>query len=253
MNEFQNTQQQKKFKVLLIGDSCVDEYQYGTVDRISPEAPVPIFNYLYSEERPGMVLNVKENLQKHGMEVTCFSSDLSRKIRVVDLRTKQHLLRIDKDVVVKEPLFFDSKIPNSYDGIVVSDYDKGYITYEVLEELSNLFSGPIYVDTKKKDLKRLKGCIVKINEQEKNQCISLPSELIVTLGSRGAVYKDKEYVSEKVEVSDVCGAGDTFLAALVCWHLYTGNIKQAIIMANKAAAVTVQHFGTYAPSLEEYV
>jgi len=51
----------KPFQILLIGDSCIDEYQYGTVDRISPEAPVPIFKYLRSEEKPGMVYNVRNN------------------------------------------------------------------------------------------------------------------------------------------------------------------------------------------------
>ncbi len=42
-----NTPPQKPFQILLIGDSCIDEYQYGTVDRISPEAPVPIFKYIH--------------------------------------------------------------------------------------------------------------------------------------------------------------------------------------------------------------
>ena len=40
-----DTQQLKLFKVLLIGDSCIDKYHYGTCDRISPEAPVPILNF----------------------------------------------------------------------------------------------------------------------------------------------------------------------------------------------------------------
>ena len=42
MNDSANTQQQTSFNVLLIGDSCTDEYKIGTVERISPEAPVPI-------------------------------------------------------------------------------------------------------------------------------------------------------------------------------------------------------------------
>jgi len=36
-------QQRTKYKILLIGDSCIDEYHYGSTDRISPEAPVPVF------------------------------------------------------------------------------------------------------------------------------------------------------------------------------------------------------------------
>jgi D-beta-D-heptose 7-phosphate kinase/D-beta-D-heptose 1-phosphate adenosyltransferase len=240
-----------KYKICLIGDSCIDEYQFGVVDRISPEAPVPVFRYLYSEERPGMVLNVKNNLEKYPIEVDLFTGDPSRKIRVVDNRSKQHLLRIDHDVFVKEPLRSIDNI-EQYDAVVVSDYDKGSVNYTLLEYVCNNFTGPIYIDTKKKDLQRFSNSIIKINEQERNQCISTTSEMVVTLGSRGAIYKDKIYKSENVEVSDVCGAGDTFLAALAFWHLTTSRLDLAIPLANKAAAVTVQHFGTYAPSVEEY-
>ena len=241
----------KKFKILLIGDSCIDEYQFGIVDRISPEAPVPVFRYLYSEERPGMVLNVKNNLEKYPVEIDLITGEQSRKIRVVDHRSNQHLLRIDHDIFVKEPLNNIDDI-EQYDAIIVSDYDKGFVTYDFLENICNNFTGSIYIDTKKKDLQRLQNCIVKINEQERNQCTSITNEMVVTLGSRGSVYKGVIYKSENVEVSDVCGAGDTFLAALAFWHLETGRLDLAIPLANKAAAVTVQHFGTYAPEIEEY-
>lgn len=247
-----NTQQHKRYKVLLIGDSCIDEYQFGTVDRISPEAPVPIFNYLYSEERKGMALNVKANLQSHNIDVTLLTDLPSKKIRLVDKRTNHHILRVDHDRVSKEPLTFDTLVPEAYDAIVVSDYNKGFITQALLEELHLLFNGPIYVDTKKKNLGSIKGCFIKINETERNECSSVPEETIVTMGSNGAVYKGTIFKSEPVEVSDVCGAGDTFLSALVYWHLTTNNINTAIKMANKAAAITVQHFGTYAPKIEEY-
>jgi D-beta-D-heptose 7-phosphate kinase/D-beta-D-heptose 1-phosphate adenosyltransferase len=72
-----NTPLQRPFKILLIGDSCIDEYQYGTIDRISPEAPVPIFKYIRSEEKPGMVYNVKNNLENLGCQVTLLTRDPS--------------------------------------------------------------------------------------------------------------------------------------------------------------------------------
>jgi D-beta-D-heptose 7-phosphate kinase/D-beta-D-heptose 1-phosphate adenosyltransferase len=53
-----NTQQPRQFKILLIGDDCVDVYQFGTVDRISPEAPVPVFECTHEERKPGMAGNV---------------------------------------------------------------------------------------------------------------------------------------------------------------------------------------------------
>lgn len=55
--------QQKQYKVLLIGDSCLDEYVYGTCERLNPEAPVPILKYQRKEIRQGMAWNVRENLK----------------------------------------------------------------------------------------------------------------------------------------------------------------------------------------------
>ena len=67
----------------------------------------------------------------------------------------------------------------------------------------------------------------------------------MTLGERGALYKDKIYRGDKVNVFDVVGAGDTFLSALTYYYLVTNNIHHAILFANKAAAIAVQHPGTY--------
>lgn len=237
---------------MLIGDSCTDEYQYGKVERISPEAPVPVFHFLYSEEKPGMVFNVKANLQTLPTEIKLLTDSPSRKIRVVDYRSKNHLIRIDKDAVSKEPLVLSFPLEQNYDAIVVSDYDKGFITYDLLESIDKNFNGPIFIDTKKKDLARLKNSIVKINEQERNACTSVCDNLVVTLGSKGAIYKNEIYSAVPVEVSDVCGAGDTFLATLAYFYLATKSLSDAIKVAIKASAVTVQHFGTYAPRLEEY-
>ena len=54
-----------------------------------------------------------------------------------------------------------------------------------------------------------------------------------------------------VEVSDVCGAGDTFLAALVYRYIESKDIIDAIEFAVRASSITVQHLGNYAPTLEE--
>jgi sugar/nucleoside kinase (ribokinase family) len=50
---------------------------------------------------------------------------------------------------------------------------------------------------------------------------------------------------------DVCGCGDTFLASLTAQYLFTKDIEKAIIFANVAAGITVQHRGNYAPSYDE--
>lgn len=235
---------------MLVGDSCTDEYQFGKVDRISPEAPVPVFDYLYSEYKPGMGSNVKKNLEALGCKVDFLTCGESRKIRFIDAKTRQQIIRVDHDNISKETVRI-SEDKNSYDAVVIADYDKGAVKSETLIDLKKFYNGPVYVDTKKIHLTAFEGYFVKINEKERERCHSLCSNLIVTLGDKGACYNNKNFSTRLVEVADVCGAGDTFLASLCYFHLETGNIETAIEYANKASSITVNHFGTYAPTLEE--
>ena len=69
MTDLETTQPQTKYKILLLGDDCIDIYQYGTVNRISPEAPVPVVTLQDSEERPGGAANVALNLAHLGAQV----------------------------------------------------------------------------------------------------------------------------------------------------------------------------------------
>lgn len=247
------TQQQKQFNVLLIGDNCKDVYQYGTVDRISPEAPVPVFVPTYTEERDGMAGNVFNNLEALGCNVNYLFGETSTKTRLIDQRSKQQLLRIDNDVI-SDPLVIESEMP-PYDAIVISDYNKGTLSYELIEELIRDFPGPVFIDTKKQDLARFHGAYVKINELEYNRKTSVNDKTIITYGDKGAVYKqyfDEEiFPTDIVDVADVCGAGDTFIAALAYQFLKTQSIQDAIVFANKAASITVQHTGNYTPTLKE--
>ena len=251
MTELNHTQQLKSFKILLIGDNCKDIYQYGTIDRLSPEAPVPVFVPTRKEERDGMAGNVYNNLESLGCEVTYLFGETSIKTRLIDERSKQQIVRIDNDVE-STPLTFDTGIPDVYDAVVVSDYNKGTVSYELIEELIAL-SIPIFIDTKKTDLERMQGAWVKINELEYSRIKTECTGLIVTLGSKGAMvpHHNLSFSAPEVGVSDVCGAGDTFLAALAYQYLVTNNIEEAIKFANKASAITVQHVGNYAPTLKE--
>jgi D-beta-D-heptose 7-phosphate kinase/D-beta-D-heptose 1-phosphate adenosyltransferase len=245
----------KQFKILLIGDDCNDIYTYGHVKRISPEAPVPVFEPVYTIHHDGMAGNVRKNLEALGCAVDFLRDKdrVSEKNRLIDERTKQQLLRVDRDVE-GNPITFETAIPPVYDAIVISDYNKGTVTYELIEELAKEVDVPIFVDTKKTDLARLSGCYVKINALEKSRATSLPKidHLIVTQGHHGATWNGWGFPAELVgDVTDVCGAGDTFLAALAYKFLETNNMAEAVVFANKAAAVTVQHIGVYAPRLEQ--
>jgi D-beta-D-heptose 7-phosphate kinase/D-beta-D-heptose 1-phosphate adenosyltransferase len=252
MTELATTQPQKLLKILLIGDDCVDVYQFGTVDRISPEAPVPVFKLSHSEERGGMARNVKLNLEKLGCKVDYLSGKTSTKTRLIDSRSKQHIVRIDNDVV-SDPITFETIIPPGYDAIVISDYEKGTISYGMVQDLIKEFKGPVFIDTKKKDLAKFQGAFVKINELEHSKLISECNNLIVTLGDKGSRYHSKIYPAVSVDVSDVCGAGDTFLSALTVQYLLTNDIIEAILFANVAAGISVQHLGNYSPTYQEIV
>jgi len=236
------------YKILLVGDICIDIYQYGTVDRISPEAPVPVFKFSYEEQKPGMAGNVKANLQALGLEVQAISGgSITTKTRLIDLRSKQQIVRIDNDEIapISVPAGIIAEMSTDIDAVVFSDYNKGLISYETVEEFRKLYNGPIFIDTKKHDLARFEGCIVKINSNEYASAKSLPTELIVTMGDQGALYKNILYSTPKVEVVDVCGAGDTFLSALVYKYLETRDMESSIDFANVASSISVQHTGVY--------
>ena len=240
-----------KVRILLIGDNGIDQYQYGTVTRISPEAPVPVVNYTHTVTKPGMAANVKENLEALGCEVdfvhgikTCI------KTRVIDSRTKQHLVRIDQDSPSRA-VKVDYDNIDQYNAIVVSDYKKGSVDYETIETLRKNYTGPIFVDTKKTDLVRFEGCFVKINQLEFEAAKTFPTELIITLGRDGARYKEHTISAPQVEAFDVCGAGDTFLSALAYNYVLSQDILSAIRFAIRASSITVQHIGVYSPTLGE--
>jgi len=248
----QNIQQPKQYKILLLGDDCTDVYKYGTVDRISPEAPVPVFKFSYQIDKPGMAGNVAENLKALGCNVNFLGGEISTKTRLIDIRSKQQIVRIDNDVI-SNPIEFVTEIPQIYDAVVISDYNKGTISYELVEEIIDTVSCPVFIDTKKTDLARFNGAYVKINALEKSIATSLPDAewLIVTYGEKGAVWNKWAHGARTVEVADVCGAGDTFLSALVYEYLNTNNMNKAMCFAIDASAVTIQHMGVYAPTLEE--
>ena len=242
-------QQQKQFKVLLIGDSCTDEYVYGVCERLNPEAPVPILRETRVETQKGMAWNVRENLMSFGMEVYILTQEEQIvKRRFIDERYNQQILRVD---VEKDSKPLDYDLPQEYfDALVISDYDKGFITSSRIFDLAEKFDGPVFIDSKKRHLP-VEHAFIKINEEEYSKLSYKSENLIVTKGSKGADYQGKNYPAVGVSVFDVCGAGDTFLSALVYFYLLYGKIDKAIPYANKAAAIAVTHFGTYVLSKED--
>ena len=252
-------------RVLLIGDSCTDVYVYGDVKRLNPEAPVPILEPKREDSTKGMAWNVFDNLKAFGLSVFMLTNEERIiKTRYIHEKSNQQILRVDNEPEIKplpyEPPFIEDrsayhKPPHVappkewYDVMVISDYNKGYVTQEKLFELVDWFEGPVFVDSKKTNLPD--ECYIKVNDIEYERLQSKNDNVILSRGGEGTEYQGKSYPAERVNVFDVVGAGDTFLAALTYGYLKYGTIEEAIPLANKAAAVAVSHTGTYVLTKED--
>tara|TARA_A100000172_G_C3038034_1_gene109270 strand:- start:86 stop:865 length:780 start_codon:yes stop_codon:yes gene_type:complete len=240
--------------ILVVGDSCIDVYIAGSVDRISPEAPVPVIKKLSEIMNPGMCLNVLGNLKalfmfgigldKVNIDFITQKEEIT-KTRILDIKSKQHLLRIDVDPKIES--VFNRDISSDYTHLIISDYDKGFLSPEDCAFLCKKFKGkPIFVDSKKKDLSCFKDCIIKINDLEEENAydIDASNTVITTLGAKGARLNNKIYKSNAVDVFDVCGAGDVFLASLF-YYMLENNIEDSIKFANICAGISVTKPGVY--------
>lgn len=236
----------------MIGESCQDIYHYGVCNRLCSEAPVPVFDYRAQEIRPGMAANVRENLLAFGLSVDFITNDSNQLIkrRFIDTKSNQLLLREDIGHEVGEIQIPDCK---KYDAIVISDYNKGLLNISQIKEICENFQGPIFVDSKNPRLQHFKNSIIKINNYEEEKIKNFPknSELIVTMGKRGAKWKNKIFPTPQVDVFDVTGAGDVFLASLCFFNLLTNNLEKSISNAVYLASKSVQHMGVYVLSKED--
>lgn len=186
--------------IIVIGDVMIDRYLYGNVHRISPEAPVPVLDYVSMDERPGGAANVAINIKALGAGVTLVGitgndeesekligilssyeignqSLLSLKNRRTTTKTRvisgtQQLLRID--IEDKHYLSADEeKIVSDYirqsianqkpSGIILQDYNKGLLTSCIINEILALaiaLNIPTFVDPKQHNFFAYKGCTI---------------------------------------------------------------------------------------------
>jgi D-glycero-beta-D-manno-heptose-7-phosphate kinase len=240
-------------KVLVIGDSCIDIFEYGKCNRICPEAPVPVFIPLEQKRNEGMAFNVHNNIKSLGVLCDIITNKKSPiKKRYVDKASNHMLLRVDRNDNVDELNWKKlQKIPFiEYDAIVISDYDKGFIDREQIRYIAD--AHPVtFMDSKKRlDEWCCNIKFIKINDkecQENREFLhgSYKHDLIVTKGKDGAVlnYATKFLNTSEHPVRDLTGAGDTFLAGLVANYIKTKDIEEAINFANKCAAWAVTQKG----------
>lgn len=240
-------------RVIVLGDACVDQYIFGQCIKLNPESGAPLLTMQTSEKKFGMALNVRDNIKALGLEVDSITpKEKSVKTRYIDTRTGQQLLRLDQDIK-SEPLMIENiNGLNQYAAVVISDYDKGFISEQFLQLVNDFVTVPVFVDTKKTSLARYENLIFKINQIElKKLDTPPPKQLIVTLGKQGAWYNQKTYPITDKGVVDVCGAGDMFLSALVYGVVTGKSIDQSIMFANRAASISVMHQGVYVLSPDD--
>ena len=239
-------------RVLLIGESCMDIFIYGNTPRLSPEGPAPVFNPTKEQYNGGMALNVQSNLESLGVGVDIIThTSTITKTRYVHESSNTLLLRVDEDDIVDR--ISNSKLATKYwdyDMVVISDYNKGFLTDEDIAYIG--FKHPnVICDTKKqlgnwcKDLR-----FIKLNRSEFENNKEFIEEndwilekLIVTLDKDGCMYNGTSYPTEKVEIMDISGAGDTFVAGFVKMFLDTDDISQSIQFGNRCSAQVVQKRG----------
>ena len=180
-------------RVLVVGDVMLDRYWHGAVDRISPEAPVPVVRVAREEERLGGAANVALNVKTLGARVTlltvvghdeaaqrlrallaaqgietCLGEDAALRT-IVKLRVigrSQQLLRIDfesepdHEVLTQALDAFERELPQ-HDAVLFSDYGKGGLTHIVrMIELARAAGKPVLVDPKGSDYTRYAGATV---------------------------------------------------------------------------------------------
>ena len=256
-------------KVLVVGDSCQDIFIYGDIERISPEAPVPVFVPTKTEKNDGMGRNVSNNVESLEMNISTITNKNGIvKKRYVDNRSGQMVLRVDEhdyceriDKKVLETIRNNKCKPHfndvtKVDAIIISDYCKGFLKEEDIEFICEN-NDNVFVDTKKQLGNFIQSAnFIKINELEykKNHEVlsdGFEDKLIVTLGSKGCRYRNTIFSVPEVPVRDVSGAGDTFLAGLVRGYLDTGNIVEGIKFAQRCTTIVVQKHGVATVELKE--
>jgi D-beta-D-heptose 7-phosphate kinase/D-beta-D-heptose 1-phosphate adenosyltransferase len=243
-------------KILVIGDSCTDIFQYGTCERLSPEAAVPIFLPTHLTTSGGMAINVAENIKSLGIECDLITNDFRpAKTRYVEEQSNHLLLRIDVNDHINpiEWEMLDKINFNDYSAVIISDYNKGYIYEDHIDYISKKHD-LVFLDSKKRIGNWVENIdFVKINKNEFlrnwDDSLRFTGDLIVTLGKDGADHHNKHKrfsIENEHEVRDLSGAGDTFIAALVVKYLENKSIDEAIDFANKCAAWVVTQKGVVA-------
>ncbi len=211
----------KNQKILVVGDLMLDEYLMGSVDRISPEAPIPILDVKEISRRPGGAANTAYNiaslggkvvlagvigpdeygnllkvlLAEKGIDVQGIVVDKERKttLKTRAVAKNQHIVRIDiedkkpigSEIEAKLLQFIEGQIPG-IKAVVISDYLKGVVTPNLSKKIIELAkSHNIFslVDGKADDFSKYRGCnIIAPNKKEFGRALNIAPEQLSSEG-----------------------------------------------------------------------
>jgi len=303
-------------KILVLGDLMIDHYLWGSCDRISPEAPVQVVNIDNESSGLGGAGNVISNLRALGAEVdvisvigNCETSIELKKIlskiqvsskylviqndRITSKKSRiisghQQVARYDRESTdeiseesQKAVLKIFRKIIQNYDLILLSDYGKGVLTFELTQaiiNISNASNKKTLVDPKGLDYSKYNGAylltpnkkeacdatnIIINNNKTLSQALQILKEKcnlkvsIITLSEQGVAVYDNElriHPTAAQEVFDVTGAGDTILASLgYALSNNNNNIDEAVKFANIASGIVVGKIGSSVATINEII
>ncbi len=305
----------KEYRILVAGDLMLDKFIKGSVSRISPEAPVPVIKIDSEKNVPGGAGNVALNLASLGSCVYIasvtgddyYGRKLQERLRESGCNTDSILKDPGRPTIVKTRIIAEhqqvvrtdletegeisgevsdkiiesiSSYFNEIDGVIISDYGKGFVTEKFIKKILKLASRrdiPVVVDPQVGHFFEYKGVTavtpntkeareaLKTEIKNKEQLISAGEKLlkklacrtvIITRGEEGMSVFEKgkspcHIKTAAREVYDVTGAGDTVAGVFTLGIVAGLSMSDAARLANCAAAVVVSKLGTAQVTIEE--
>lgn len=226
-------------------------FVYGGVSRIAPEAPIPVLVKESTNKNAGMASNVANNLIALGCHVTLHTNSnwqTIKKTRFVESKSNHMFMRLDENDEDYGSCDLSSVNIESYDCVIVSDYNKGWLSSDQIREIGDR-SKLCFLDTKKilgKWAETVTFIKINENEYERTKDVlgdNVNEKLIITLGPLGASHKGTVYPCPSVQRLDSAGAGDTFVSGLAKMYCETRDVSRSIEFANECASIVVQKKG----------
>ena len=246
-----------KARVTVVGDRMMDRRIHGRIERLSPEGPWPVMAWDRDELTPGGACNVYQNLVALGVRSLCPETGwLSIKDRYTC--DGREVLRVDRDASgpIDADDVFAKATAEPCDVLVLSDYGKGVFASNLSQRLiawAKERDCKVIVDPKGRDWSKYKGAdVVTPNLKEWFEVQSSFDGIGAVLLTRGAEGMSLiRHSQDRLDIPatnknavDVCGCGDTVVAALAACLAVGMDLASAAHVANYAAGVVVGKFGT---------